>query len=323
MSRRNAGLLALLFLVAACGGKDKPALEERPEPLIVYASYEDTEYLPEFFRAFTDETGVYVTVRHQPAAANVANMIDGHNQRPADVFVAGRAADAWQVAENGGLRPLYPESYADTVPESMRDAEGYWAAWSFSEANVVFASGATAVDAANAWQAIAGQAYDDALCMSSSNNPGNRSLIAHMIRKLGKRDAEILVRSWLRNLALPPLDTDLDVLEAVDAGTCEAGIVFSQAVSRHQQATGDDSKHYVRPAPAYADAEVVGVARHARQAELAQQLVAWMLSPEQQRRHARATGRLPALDGQQAEPVGAAAWYDEEAALLIERVVYR
>lgn len=323
MTRVVSGLLASLLFVAACGSEDQPALKDRPEPLVVYASYENTEYLPEFFRAFTDETGVYVTVRHQPAPANVANMIDGRNPRPADVFVAARAADAWRVAENSGLRPLLPESYEGAVPASLRDADGYWAAWSISEPHVVFANDAAAVSAAEAWQSIAGDAYDDALCISSSSNLRNRSLVAHLVRELGKRDGEILVRGWLRNLALPPLESGLDVLEAIDAGICEAGIVFSEAVSQHRATNPDDAKRYVTPVPVYADAEVVGVARHARQPELAQQLVAWMLLPEQQQRHARDTGRLPAQAGQHAEPVGASLWHDEEARLLIERVLYR
>ena len=310
-------------LVAACGGGDPPPIEERPEPLIVYASYEDTDYLPEFFRAFTEETGIYVTVRHQPASANVANMIDGHNQRPADVFIAERAADAWHVAQNSGLRPLHADSYERDVPDSMRDPEGYWAAFSINVPTVAFGPGAASPGAGQVWQSIADDAFGDALCMSSSRNTSNQSLIAHLVRDLGRRDAEIRVRSWLRNLALPPFDTDVDVLEALDAGLCQAGIVFSQSVSEHQGGVREDAKLYVRAEPVYVDAEVVGVARHARQPGLAQELVAWMLSDDQQRRHAEATGRLPAYTGQNAEPVSPAAWNDEEAQMLIERVLYR
>ena len=323
MIRRLGSLLLLGFIAAACSSDDKPALEDRPEPLIVYASYDNTEYLPEFFRAFTDETGIYVTVRHQSAAANAANMIDGRNQRPADVFIAASAADALRVSENSGLLPLGRESYEGNVPDSMRDADGYWAAWSLSTPNVVFAAGEADVAPETVLQVLGRRDFEGAVCMSSSKNASNQALIAHLLRSFGGREAEVLVQNWMRNLALAPFDTDLEVLEAIDAGVCRAGLVFSQAVNDHQLANTNDAKQYVQSVPVFAHAEALGVARHAKQPELAQQLVAWMLSPARQQQHAEATGRLPAIAGENWESIGAAAWRAEEAQSLISLASYR
>ena len=329
MACRIVGLVASVMLLAACGGDDVASSPEaRPEPLVVYANYEDTEYLPEFFKPFTEQSGIYVTVRHQDASANIANMIDGRNQRPADVFIAPRVADAWLVAENSGLRPLDRAVVEELVPAPLRDVDGYWAAFSYRLPAIIVDSSRSgdindAIDWDKPWAALAGEDYKGKLCLSSSGLSINRTLIANLHRQHGRREAEILVRTWIRSLALPVFETEQELIEATGSGVCTIAIASSQAVAEAQRSETMANIQAGFPAPTFADAEAVGVGRHARQPELAMRLVAWMLAEEQQRRHTEAIDALPPVDGGEVGDAGVAGWFDEQARALAERASYR
>ena len=77
MSRAAAALFAAVALCAC----EPPApgtaeTSTRPEPVVVYASYEDHDYLPALFQGFTRESGIPVTVRHRPERQIVSEVIE-------------------------------------------------------------------------------------------------------------------------------------------------------------------------------------------------------------------------------------------------------
>jgi len=125
-----------------------------------------------------------------------------------------------------------------------------------------------------------------------------------LIAELGVRPAELVVRGWVQNLALPPFDTQQQLLAAVRSGTCDYGILSESIV--------DSGVHTIVPEPAFFDIEGIGIARHARYPESAQRLIDWVLARN---------AALPdtAINGRN---IGLAGWHDEDAQLLAERAAY-
>jgi maltose-binding protein MalE len=65
--RAANGLIMALVLCACSRPTEESATPAaRPEPVVVYASFENENYLPSLFADFTRETGIPVTVRHRP-----------------------------------------------------------------------------------------------------------------------------------------------------------------------------------------------------------------------------------------------------------------
>ena len=85
-----------------------------------------------------------------------------------------------------------------------------------------------------------------------------------MIAETGARLAERVVRGWVRNLAVPPLDTASAVFDAVENGTCDFGLVSRSVALSTASRFGNGTATFVIPVPAYPDIEGIGVARHAR-----------------------------------------------------------
>jgi iron(III) transport system substrate-binding protein len=290
---------------------------------VVYADYEDPAYLPGLFADFTRATGVRVVVRNDDDAANVSRVVDKRGSPPADLLLTKGVAGMWTVADEGRLMPLGIEDLAARVPETLRDADGYWTALRYDVTQIVFDAGQFTASNFMSYEDLADQRFAGQLCLSSSELPGNRSLVANLIQKLGERPAEIVVRGWMANLALPPFKSEAQLRAAVAAGTCRVAILSS---NQTRVASMPNSIGLFTPARPHLQIEAVGINRHAGEPDSARRLLEWLLSNEIQGRHAAGTSSYApseARNGLGASDITGAIWHLDEAVKLAERAAYR
>lgn len=292
----NFAILMLLGL-AACDSAT------RSQPVVVYV---DDDVAADFAAAlsrFTGETGIPVATAVGDSDTNTQSLIDNSGSPPADLLFTSSVAGIFRAAEEGALRPIKARSIA-TVPETLRDADGFWAAIRVRQALIGVAPQA-APDAVDDYVDLAGAGMRGKVCLSSSTLSLNRSLMAMMIEDLGIKPAERLVRGWVQNLATAPFASEPELLNALRDGSCDFGIVSSDAEF--------GGLRHVVPVVAYLDIDGIGIARHTENADVANQLVEWLLMD--------AAVQLP--DASNASNVGVAGWRDGEARALAERVGYR
>lgn len=333
MKHRVVVLAVLTASLVACSAPDEPPARQgpRPEPVVVYASHDDAAYWPGLFAEFTRETGIRVTVKHGDGESIVADVIAKRGSPPADVLLAPNVAGIWRAADEGALLPLASEAVRTQVAERLRDPDGYWTAISQRSAEIVVDTDVVAAVELGQYEELSRPEYKGLLCLSSSQLSVNRSIIAMLIRKHGARPAEIIVRGWVANLAIPPLDTEAKLMQAMDAGTCALGIVSAPEARRHLAAGGDPRLARITPEPAYADVEAAGINRHAREPDAARRLVEWMLAPDFQKAHSDASAQQSVLDSSGAsngatiaaeDSVATIGAFDHDAVLLAERARY-
>jgi len=319
MAMSRMPMLLAILLVTACDSEpEEPRV--RYETVVVYAAYDDKDYLPALFADFTAESRIPVTVRYGDAKQLVDEVIANRGSPPADVLLTTNVADAWRAADEGGLRPIAAANVAG-VAANLRDPDNLWTAMSMSVITIAGGPDAEQVPPTT-YSELARPIYSGSLCLSSSSLSANRALIAMLISELGLKPAERIVRGWVRNLAVPVFESEDALVEALAAGTCDYAIVSDSVV-----ATGR-----ILPDTAYVDIEGIGIARHARYPESAEKLVNWLLSADVQVRHASGTKAHPVLANQPDSPlrakisrknVGLAGWQDTDAVLLAERAGYR
>ncbi len=334
----TALITAVSVLLAACDrAPEKPGDDSRQEPVVVYAAFEDDAQLRDLFAAYTEQTGVMVIVRRGEAKSIVNDVIENRISPPADVLMTRSVTDVWRAAEEGALRPMFSVSAREQLPAWSRDPDDLWLATGYRTAVVVHAM----EDLGNAdlpdFASLAEPRFRKSLCLSSSANKVNSAVIAMMIEAMGVRPAEIAVRGWIANLALPVFDTEAQLIDAIRSGSCRIGIASSSAIARAQN---DDSKlevSLITPATTYADVDGIGVARHARNPEGAIALVYWLFSKDVQEALALQNRTYPANGSAQYDRaldasgpdnvsprnVGLVAWHAVAAAKLAERARYR
>jgi len=318
--RSCATLMTVVVLLVACTREPNPASGTPQLPIVVYAAYEDKNYLPELFTEFTRETGSIVIVRNGTVPGIVDDVIQERISPPADVLLTPAAVGVWRAAEAGQLRPNYSPLVAAKVAAWLRDPDNFWVALSYRDAVLVYDPDQFAAADLATYEALGEQRFRRQLCLSSSGLAINRSVLAMLAQKLGERGAELAVRGWVANLALPAFDTEENLLGALESGSCGVAILPSDVAILQP----DSRLRVVTPSATYSAAEAIGITRHARNPDGAAQLIDWLLQPEIQKRHAAAMSTLPAINAtERNSALSQAAAGDAEARLLAERARYR
>ncbi len=291
-------IVLLALIVLSAGGCETKL---RGPAVVVYASEEAGSDLDHLFLEFTAQTNIPITVIRGETTANTDNLIK-QTGVAVDLIITKNAVDIWRAAENGALRPITSEALQG-VPSILRDPDALWAAIEM-RVHVIARADEHVRPLINSYDALADPELAGRLCLASSGLHISRSLIAMLIDERGVRPAERLVRRWVRGLAEPPFATEEALVAALKEGRCDYAIVGLQA--------GMTDLIYSRAQPDYLDIDGVGIARHARQPELAQQLLGWLLLQKPIQIANDFDGRSAAISG----------WRDEQARLLAERAAY-
>jgi len=331
-------MTAASIVLAACNQAPATAATAvRSEPVVVYAAFEDDTYLQDLFAEYSEESGVLVIVRRGESAGIVDDLIENKISPPADLLVTQSVTDIWRAAEEGALRALYSDFVRERSSAWSRDPDDLWFGLSYRTAVIVHNTAGLAGEGVPDFAALAEPRFANALCLSSSANAVNRTVIAMLIETMGVRPAEIAVRGWIGNLALPVFDTEAQLIAAIDAGSCRFGIASSTAFAAAMRADPRPGISVLPPDTTYANIDGIGVARHARNPDGAVALVEWLFSTDAQSAHAKQSLMYPAntsakyantLDAAGPENVssknvGLVAWHEEAAAKLAERARYR
>lgn len=293
---------AALVIVWLAGCSEDPA----PGHIVVYA-YEDAREarIEEMFAEFTSETGVLVTPKFGASAELADAVIEKQDSPRADVLLTAGAADIWRAADSGALRPLY-DATLQIVPVPLRDPDGYWIAATARMPFIIVSESASPIRLDTLGD-LGRPDFEGRLCLSSSSLPGNRALLAALIESSDNRTAERMIRSWVRNLAVPPLASEAQLVDAVRSGKCRLGVTTmsgrTESLVQFWPGAGPRSFHI----------DGIGVARHATDPDAAQRLVAWIAAK-------RGIATNP---GDGFVHAGIAGRRDEEARLLAERAGYR
>ncbi len=324
-------LLPLLFLVACSQeAEEAPAVPaESADPVVVYATYEDRDALPTFLAAFSEDTGIPVTVRHGEVETIVQDVLESRVTPYADVVLLPSVNDAWLLAEEGALRPI-PGEY-DSIPDSLKDPDGFWIAVSVNDPVVVSRKFADEQPYTQGVLELAEPQYNGRVCLSSSTLRTNQNLIAAMIQSLGQREAELTARGWVANSGGAIQPSENEMMDAMVAGRCDIGWSSIAAISRFMEANPESAQMLEIGAksltPFAFDIEAVGINRHAENTEGAAQLIDWMANAETLERfsEAMATGLPPTNYAQFPLQISASrlASLNEDAVKLAERARYR
>ncbi|QQD18050.1 extracellular solute-binding protein [Spongiibacter nanhainus] len=225
--------LALVACGKPSGEAEESAAAEPVETteLVVYSSRIEQLIKP-IFDHYTAQTGVqfrYVTDSAGPLLARL--KAEGENS-PADVLITVDAGNLWQAAQMGVLAPLQSEVLNNNIPAHLRDEEGRWFGLSIRARSIVYASERVDPSELSSYEALADDKWSGRLCLRTSKKVYNQSLVATMIVAHGEAKTEEIVKGWVKNLAVPPFASDNKVIEAIEAGQCDVGLVNTYYLAR-------------------------------------------------------------------------------------------
>ncbi len=323
-----------LCLVAAGCGSDLPDPPERPPapPVVVYAA-RDADATRAVLDEYTDETGVTVLLTTESGRSLVDRLSAEKHRATADLVILDSIGHLWAAVENDILRPSSSEILETSIPEYLRDPDNLWFALLVVGRTIVYDRRKIEPELLTNYATLADEQWQGKLCLSSASDIDDQSHIAMMIAEHGVRPAELIVRAWVANLAIPVVADDTKLLQAIEDGRCNIGVVNSSSFNRFTRDQPNTSIEWFLP-PASAGGgymSIVGAAvtRHASNPAGALRLLEWLSSWNGQKLLAEPDLAVPVQfleesSDSQMSPIdlAGAGYYYEDAVKLMERAHY-
>ncbi|MGB7406013.1 MAG: Fe(3+) ABC transporter substrate-binding protein [Pacificimonas sp.] len=250
---RTLLLLSATAMLAACADTDgapesDAAVEDAGEVNIYSSRHYDTDLA--LYDDFTAETGIAVNRIEAGADALIERIANEGEFSPADLLITVDAGRLWRAEEAGLLSPVSSEVLMERVPENLRHPDGLWFGLS-KRARVIINNEDDGVPTPLAtYEDLADPAHRGEICMRSSSNIYNVSLLASIIANEGAEAAEEWAEGVVANFARAPQGNDTSNIGAVASGECGISVVNTYYLAR--MASSDDESDR-------AEAEAVGV----------------------------------------------------------------
>ncbi|MFN4039449.1 MAG: Fe(3+) ABC transporter substrate-binding protein [Erythrobacter sp.] len=242
---------SLLGLVAAASLAVLTACSETPEgegnapadagEVNLYSSrHYDTDLA--LYDDFTKATGIKVNRIEADADALIERIQSEGEFSPADILITVDAGRLWRAEEAGIFASVDSPVLKEGLPTHLRHPEGLWFGLS-TRARIIIYNKAKGVPAGlTNYADLAKPEFKGQICVRSSSNIYNISLLSSVIAHKGAAEAEKWAKGVVANFARPPEGNDTSHIDAVAAGECRISVVNTYYLARY---AGDPEKQAV------------------------------------------------------------------------------
>lgn len=269
------------------------------------ARHYDTD--DQIFAAFEDATGIEVNVLEADSDVLIARMVQEQEFSPADVLLTVDAGRLWRAEQAGVLQPVSSDPLETLVPEHLRHPDGLWYGVSKRARVIVYNREDGAPEGVDEYADLADPALGQGVCIRSSSNIYNLSLMASLIARMGEDAAQDWAEGVVANFARPPQGNDTAQIRAVAAGACRLAVANSYYIAR---LLGSENPADVAIGEAvgivypnqggtgvHVNISGAGVAKHAPNQDNAVAFLEFLLTDEAQALLAEGNNEYPVVEG--------------------------
>ena len=294
-------LLSAALLGAMLSG---PLFAQDPKVLNLYSSrhYQTDEAL---YTNFTKLTGIRIN-RIEAGEDPLIERIRSEGERsPADVLLTVDAGRIWRAQQLGFFQPVKSAVLDARIPASFREASGLWYGFSLRARLIAYNKAKVKPEELSTYESLADPKWKGRLCMRSSTNVYNLSLMGAMIDHLGAAKAEAWAKAVKANLAREPKGGDTDQLKSVAAGECDVTLSNQYYYARLVRSQKPDEREIAQRVGvvfpnqgtwgAHVNISGAGVMKNAPNREAAIKFLEYLASDEAQRYFADGNNEWPVV----------------------------
>jgi iron(III) transport system substrate-binding protein len=272
--------LTVVTALAAAGCSDG---DDGPSIVVYNAQHE--QLLEELAPAFTKKTGIEVELRNGSDPELAAQLAQEGDASPADVFLTENSP-AMSSVERAGLFAPLDQATLTPIPEQYRAASGLWTGFAARSTVLVYNTDQVQEsDLPNSLMDLAGPEWKGRISFSPTG--ADFQAIVSAVLDL---EGEDKTRAWLAGLKAngTVYDGNNVVLESVNSGESEIGIIYHYYWYRDQAESGDVSDnsalHFFgdQDPGAFVSVSGAGVLKSSDSPDDAQEFVAYLTSQEGQ-----------------------------------------
>ncbi|MEH6494707.1 MAG: Fe(3+) ABC transporter substrate-binding protein [Pseudomonas marincola] len=186
-------------------------------------SYRQEKLIRPILNEFEKDTGIKVNVVFAKKGMLQRLKSEGMNS-PADAILTVDISRLMSHKQAGVLQAISSDKISDNIPSQYRDPAGFWFGLTVRSRVVFFAKDRVKASDLSSYEDLADPKWKGRICVRSSTNVYNQSMLAAMIAHLGSPAAEKWAAGIKENLARKPQGGDRDQIKAAAAGECDIAI---------------------------------------------------------------------------------------------------
>ncbi len=202
--RLPCAALATLPLLAAALSLALPSAPALAADEVNLYSARNEDLIKPLLDRFTEQTGIQVNLVTGKADALLQRLKTEGNNSPADLLLTVDAGNLHRAKDAGLTQPMESAIIDAAVPATYRDPEGHWVGLSLRARPIMYVSDRVDPAELSTYEALAGAQWKGRICIRSSSNVYNQSLVASMIAANGADATEEWAKGLVANMARPP-----------------------------------------------------------------------------------------------------------------------
>lgn len=256
---------------------------------------------------FTEQTGIKVNLVTGEADALLKRLeLEGRNS-PADLLITTDVGRLHQAEARGLLQAVESDVLNEQIPSAYRDPQGFWFGLSLRARVIAYARERVSADELSTYEALADEDWRGRICIRSSSNVYNQSLVASLIAHHGVDATQDWANGLVKNFARSPQGGDRDQISAVAAGQCDLAVVNTYYIAGMLASPKQNEVNAAMTVDvfwpnqdgrgAHVNISGAGVTKAAKNRKEAIKLLEFMLSDEAQRWYADQNHEYPVKTG--------------------------
>ncbi len=229
----TAPIAAAALVLSSCSGGDSG-------PYITVYNAQHEELIEEIAPGFTEQTGIDVKLRNGDDFELANQLVQEGDASPADVFLTENSPAMSLVDSRGLFEPLDKRTLAQ-VPEQFSPSNGHWMGFAARSTVLIYNTANVSEDELpESILDLAEPQWDGRVAFSPSG--ADFQAIVSAVLDL---EGEAATAAWLEGLAAngEVYDGNNVVMEAVDAGEVDVGVIYHYYWYRDQKEAGENSSN--------------------------------------------------------------------------------
>jgi len=293
----------LIGLAAVSLGIVSPAL--MADEVNVYSARKSNLIEPLLDR-FSEQTGVKVNLITGKDDALIKRLQVEGKASPADILITVDAGRLHRAKSQNLLQAVASDVLDAAVPTNLRDEDKQWFGLSMRARPIFYVKGKVDPAELSTYEDLVDPKWQGKVCIRSSSNIYNQSLVGSMIAASGVEATENWAKAFVKNFARSPVGGDTDQLRAAAAGVCDVAVAntyyfgrLSKSTKAKDNAVADKlAIFWPNQTDRGTHVNVSGIAmtQSSKNTENAQRLMEFLVSSESQAWYASVNNEYPVLE---------------------------
>ena len=252
---------------------------------------------------FSEQTAVKVNLVTGKGDALLTRLINEGENSPADILLTVDAGRLYRAQLANVLKPIDSASISSLVPDNLKSSDDMWVGLSIRARVIIYSKDRVNSEDLDSYESLADTQWSGRICIRSSSNIYNQSMVAGMIAQNGLEKTEQWLQGFTANFARKPAGGDRDQIKAVAAGECDVAIANSYYLG-HMLNSSDESQRSAaekvslfwpnqKDRGTHINISGAGITTSSKNTLNAEKLIAFLASDESQRWYAEKNNEFP------------------------------